>query len=465
MKYHKISDEFLSQLRAIVPEAAIKSHLDVLQAHSRDYTEDLCFLPEIVVFPTTAKEVADIAGLCNQHLIPLTTRGAGTGLSGGCLPVYGGVVLAMSAMNNILEIDTNNMQARLQPGVVNQDLKNAVEAFGMYYPPDPASLGSCYMGGNVAHASGGPRAVKYGTTKDYILNLQVALPSGELIWTGANTLKNSTGYNLTQLMIGSEGTLGIVTEIVVKLVTKPTRRMLLFTRFANAQDACAFIPALLKKGVVPSALEFMETLAVQIAANELNINVQTDGIEAFVLIEVDGFDENLLMKDCEVIYEVLESYNAMETELAETSAQQESLWKLRRVMGEAVKKYATYKEEDTVVPRFELPRLFAKVKELEKEYGFQSVCYGHAGDGNLHVNILKNNLTEEQWNTELPKAITALFTFCKEVGGTISGEHGIGLVQKNYLPIVYTQSHINLFAGIKAVFDPNNILNPGKIFA
>ncbi|MCK9481478.1 MAG: FAD-binding protein [Bacteroidia bacterium] len=464
MQYHKVTEQHISELKAFINTEQIIVEENKVKPYGSDYTEDFYFPPELVVLPTKAEEVAQILAYCNKNLLPVTPRGAGTGLSGGSLPIFGGISLSLEKMNRIVEIDLHNLQARVQPGVINQTLREEVEKLGLFYPPDPASKGSCFLGGNVAHASGGPRAVKYGTTKDYVLNLQIALPSGELIWTGADTLKFSTGYNLTQLMVGSEGTLGIVTEIVFKLIPLPSHRMLMLTRFAKAANACTFIPEMMRQGITPSAMEFMESKAMQIASKATGIAVATEGIEAFVLIELDGDNPDVLMSQCEQVYSVLEQFGAGETELADTAEQQDKFWKLRRIMGEAVKQSSVYKEEDTVVPRYALPTLFARVKELELKYGFESVCYGHAGDGNLHVNILKNSLSDTLWQEMIPKAITELFLTCKELGGTISGEHGIGLVQKEYMPIVYSPVHIALMKGIKKAFDPNGILNPGKIF-
>lgn len=465
MQYTKFQTSHLSEIRALLPNLLILTENESLIPYGSDYTEDLVFLPDAVAFPSTTEEVSQILQYCNNHRIAITPRGAGTGLSGGSLPVFGGISLSLSKMNAILDIDTKNMQARVQPGVINQVLRDAVEEKGLFYPPDPASLGSCFLGGNIAHSSGGPRAVKYGTTKDYILNLKVVLADGEILWTGANTLKNSTGYNLTQLMVGSEGTLGVITEIVVKLIPKPLCKLLLLTRFAKAEDACAFIPDLFLKGITPSAMEFMETDAVELAKKATQIEINTKGLEAFVLIELDGRSMDTLFQEAEIVYETLEKFNADLTEIADTHDTMERWWKLRRSMGEVVKQSSVYKEEDTVVPRFALPALFRKVKELETMYGFKSICYGHAGDGNLHVNILKNDLTDNEWNTIIPEAIKALFTFCVEVGGTISGEHGIGWVQKPYIGIALPQVHIELMKGIKKVYDPHYILNPGKIYA
>lgn len=433
--------------------------------YGRDYTEDLVYYPEVVVKPANTKQVADILSLCDTERIPVTPRGAGTGLSGGSLPVYGGVSLSMERFNKILDIDERNFQATVEPGVINEEFQQAVKAKGLFYPPDPASKGSCFLGGNIAHSSGGPKAVKYGVTKDYVLNLEVVLPNGEVIWTGANVLKNSTGYNLTQLMVGSEGTLGVVTKIVFKLLALPQQNLLMLAQFKDAEKACAAVAEVLRSGVTPSALEFMERNGVEISAKQLQVAFDfKEGIEAYLLIEVDGNNMDLLMNDCEKINEVLERFDCQEVLFADTADHKENLWKIRRAIGETVKAHSTYKEEDTVVPRAELPKLLKGVKQIGVKYGFESVCYGHAGDGNLHVNILKGNMTDDQWNNGLDTGIREIFRLCKDLGGTISGEHGIGLVQKEFMDIPFGEYQLNLMRSIKKVFDPNEILNPGKMF-
>ena len=464
MEYKSIHTRDIDFFCDLLGKESVYWDSKLCEPYGKDYTEDLFFLPEVVLFPDSESAVSQIAAYCNERSIPLTPRGAGTGLSGGSLPVNGGVSVSLEKMNRILEIDTLNFQARVQPGVINAVLKEAVSEYGLMYPPDPASLGSSFLGGNVAHASGGPSAIKYGTTANYILNLRVVLASGEVIQTGANTLKNSTGYNLTQLMVGSEGTLGIVTEIVCKLIPKPRHKLLLLARFSTAELACEVVPKLLLEGITPSALEFMELSAMLYSMEFTGISIDCSNTEAFILIELDGNNIDLLQLQAEEVYQVLEKWGAGEIDYAETSEQQEKIWKLRRAMGEAVKSQSAYKEEDIVVPRYALPQIYHKVKELEKKYGFESVSYGHAGDGNLHVNILKSNLSSAQWNHELPIAIRELFESCKQLGGTLSGEHGIGWVQKPYMDIMFPPSHLNLFKEIKKVFDPKGILNPGKIF-
>jgi glycolate oxidase len=437
-----------------------------LTEYGHDETEDLCFLPDLVAKPETPEEVAAILRYCNTNNIAVTPSGARTGLSGGSLPIHKGIALSMERFNRILNIDEKNHQVITEPGVITQVLQNAVKEKGLFYPPDPASKGSCFIGGNVSENSGGPKAVKYGVTKDYVLNLEVVLPTGEIIWTGANVLKNATGYNLTQLIVGSEGTLAVITKIVLRLIPHPTNDLLMLVPFFDAEKACEAVAALFRAGITPSGLEFMERDALtwtQAFTNDFTIEVK-ENHAAHLLIEVDGFDLDALMLECEKIMTVLESFETDELLFAENEAQKNSLWSLRRKVGEAVKSQSIYKEEDTVVPRYELPALLRHVKTIGNKYGLHSVCYGHAGDGNLHVNIIKGELTDEQWENDLPKAIREIFTEVVKLGGTLSGEHGIGLVQQPYMDIAFPEISLNIMRSIKDVFDPNGILNPGKIF-
>ncbi len=439
---------------------------DAMVKYSHDETEDLTFFPELILYPKTTTEVAKIMSYCNDNLIPVTPSGARTGLSGGALATHGGIILSMERFNKILQVDTDNLQVTTEPGVITQVIQEKVKEFGLFYPPDPASKGSCFIGGNISENSGGPKAVKYGVTADYVLNLEVVLPNGKVIWTGANVLKNATGYNLTQLIVGSEGTLGIVTKIVLKLLPHPTIDKLMLVPFFDAEKACEAVAELFKAGIIPSGLEFLEKDALVYTLShfpEINLPV-SENHQAHLLIELDGFDEDSIMKDVEKIISVLENYPIDEILFAESEAQKNELWSIRRKVGEAVKSFSIYKEEDTVVPRYALPQLLKGVKSIGKEYGFKSVCYGHAGDGNLHINILKGDLSDEFWNNELHEAITEIFKLTCSLGGTISGEHGIGLVQKRYMPIAFTDIQLSLMRSIKKLFDPNTILNPGKIF-
>ena len=402
--------------------------------------------------------------VCNKQNIPVTACGARTGLSGGSIP-YMGVALSVENLNKIILIDKENLQATVESGVINQNFKSEVEKLGLFYPPDPASLGSCMLGGNVAENSGGPKALKYGVTRDYVLNLEVVLADGSIIWTGANVLKNATGYSVTDLIIGSEGTLAVITKIVFKLIALPPKSATMLIPFKSAEDACKSVSIIFNSGIVPCALEFMERDALLLAVEySQNTIIVEDDEKAHLLIEVDGDNMNSIFSVFENISKLLSQFNLGEIKIAETHKEKEKIWKLRRLVGEAVKKHSIYKEEDTVVPRFQLPKLLLGVKEIGKKYNFRSICYGHAGDGNLHVNILKENNSDEFWNNNVKLAIREIFKLTKFLGGTISGEHGIGLVQKEYLDIVFGKKMISLHKEIKKVFDPNGILNPGKIF-
>ncbi|MCC6600581.1 MAG: FAD-binding protein [Crocinitomicaceae bacterium] len=461
-----LSAKFIAELEEVFSSDTLFFHPEEIEKFSRDQTEDLVFPPEVVVKPNTVEEVSRLMQCCNRHGVPVTPVAARTGLSGGALCVNGGVALSMERFNRILSIDENNGQVLTEPAVITQVLMEECAKKGWYYAPDPASRGSCSIGGNIAENSGGPRAVKYGVTKDFVLNLEVVLPSGKVIWTGANTLKNATGYNLTQLMVGSEGTLGVMTKAVLKLLPLPKHNLLMLVPFSSAEKACEAVSAIFKAGITPSALEFMERDAIIHTLQyvpDVQLPVGPD-VQAHLLVEVDGNHLEILMKDCELITEVLTQFDCGEILFAEDNAQKNQLWKLRRKAGEAVKAHSVYKEEDTVVPRYELPRLLKGVKVIGKKYGFRSVCYGHAGDGNLHVNILKDDLSDEEWTSQLPEAIREIFELTVSLGGTLSGEHGIGWVQKNYMDIAFPHLQIELMHSIKAIFDPNNILNPGKIF-
>lgn len=463
----KLNPKVISALQKILGDEAVVLEPEAKKAYDHDYTEDLHYMPDAVLIPKTAEEVAEVLACCNENNIPVTVRGAGTGLSGGALAVEGGVILSMEKLNAILEIDEANFQATVEPGVITQVFQEALAQKALFYPPDPASKGSCFIGGNLAENSGGPKAVKYGVTKDYVLNLQVALADGSLIWTGANVLKNSTGLNLTQLMVGSEGTLGVITKAVFRLLPLPTKDLLMLVPFRKAAAACEAVAAIFSLGIIPSGLEFMERDALAFAkkyVSGIELEIEDD-IEAHLLIELDGNDVDTLMQEAESIYGLLEGFNCGEILIADSQAQKDKLWKLRRSLGEAVKVNSIYKEEDTVVKRAALPKLLLGVKEIGRKYGFQSVCYGHAGDGNLHVNILKGSMSDEMWNgAHLKEGIREIFTLCKQLGGTISGEHGIGLVQREYMDIMFSEREMNLQKNIKKVFDPNGILNPGKIW-
>lgn len=463
--FSTITPEILDKFTHIVGSENIFQDTLLIERYAHDETEDLIFYPEVVVKPNTPEQISGLLKICNEYNIPVTPRGGGTGLSGGALAIYGGLLIAMERFNKIIQIDERNLQATVEPGVITEELINAVAERNLLYPVDPSSKGSCFIGGNIAHSSGGPRVVKYGTIREYVLNLEVVLPSGDIIWTGSNTLKYASGYNITQLMIGAEGTLGIITKAVLKLIARPSTNVLMLASFSGNEQACSAVSAIFRAGIVPSALEFMERKGVEwvIDYDRIPFDLK-DGVEAFLLIEVDGNSIDTLYAECERINGVLEENGCTEVLLADTAGQKADLWRIRRVMPLSIKSNSIYKEEDTVVPRAELPKLFHGIKEIGKKYGFQSICYGHAGDGNLHVNILRGSMNDTDWDTKLKVGIREIFELTVALGGTISGEHGIGFVQREFMPIKFSNLHLELMRNIKRVFDPKGILNPGKIF-
>ena len=466
MATHHITPAIIDQFKEIVGEQYLLNDAENINKYGRDETENLFYAPEVIVKPKTPQEISALLKICNQHLIPVTPRGAGTGLTGGALPNFGGLVISMERFNSILEIDERNLQVTTEPGVITEVLQNTVKEKGLFYPPDPASKGSCFIGGNISENSGGPKAVKYGVVKDYVLNLEVVLPTGEIIWTGSNVLKNATGYNITQLIVGSEGTLGIVTKIVLRLIPHPKYDLLLLAPFYSLEKASEAVSAIFRAGITPSAMELMEIESIKLASKmcESTAIPITDNLAAHLIIEVDGNNLDVLMNEMEAISEVLSNFEVGELYFADDAQQKNELWKIRRKANEASVAAGYTIEEDTVVPRAELPKLIKGVKALGEENGFKVVCYGHAGDGNLHIRINHPTIKKSFESDAMKNILTSLFELVKKLGGTISGEHGIGLIQKSYMPVMFDKVTLELMSGIKKTFDPNNILNPGKIF-
>lgn len=464
MNFRPVTPELIRQLEEIVGHEYVRADAESLALHSQDETEDLRFLPEVVVRPVETSQVSRIMALASTAVVPVTPRGGGTGLSGGALPVHGGICLSMDRFNRIVSIDRKNFQAVVEPGVTTQRFQEELEPLGLFYPPDPSSRGTCQLGGNLAECAGGPRAVKYGVTKDYVLGLEAVLPSGEVINTGAAVLKNVTGYNLTQLLIGSEGTLAVITRILFRLIPLPGLRKVVLVPFASLEDAATAVAAIFQEGITPSALEFMERAAVKAAEDRLGKKWPNGEAGAQLLVEVDGTHEAVLADDIERIAAVVERCGAADVLLADDRQKVEDIWALRRSIGESVKAISAYKEEDTVVPRANLPALVKGVQEIARRYGITAICYGHAGDGNVHVNILKEKMDDATWETNLDSAVREIFRLTVSLGGTISGEHGIGYSQRPYLPIALSPVELRLMRDIKRAFDPNGILNPGKIF-
>lgn len=461
MKYKVLTDQDIKFFKEVVTEKYVL--ISDFESYSFDATENLQFYPDIVLKPGTAEEVSKIVKYCNQNLLPITPRGAGTGLAGGALAVNGGVVLSMERLNKILEIDENNFQVQLEAGVINYDLQQALSEVNLFYPPDPSSWQSSFIGGNIGTNAGGPKAVKYGVTSNYVLNLEVVLPNGETIWTGANTLKNSTGLNLTQLFVGSEGTLGIITKAVLKVIPKPGKEISLLIPFRDLYQACEAVSAIFKAGINPSTLEFMEQRAIDATIDflkEVNIPVEF-GIQAHLLVSIDDNIESELQKCIEVV----SKFDVGEILFAENQVEKDRIWQVRRKVAEVVKLNGYTLEQDTVVPRAELAKLVAAMHKLADENNFKVVCYGHAGDGNLHIRINHPKFKNSYQIPEIQIILKQLFSIVKDLGGTISGEHGIGLTQKPYLPIVFSKANLELQKTIKKAIDPKNIMNPDKLFS
>ncbi|MGA7617647.1 MAG: FAD-linked oxidase C-terminal domain-containing protein [Thermoanaerobaculia bacterium] len=463
MSESRITPEVIAKLRDALGDDSVVTSAEELRPFASDYTEDLVFMPEVAALPRTTAEVQAMVRIAYEHRIPLTPRAGGTGLSGGALPVRGGILFSCHRMNSIVEIDRENLVGVVEPGVITQVFQEEVEKVGLFYPPDPASRGSCTLGGNVAENAGGPRAVKYGVTKDYVLGAEAVLPDGSLIRTGGKLYKDVSGYNLTQLLVGSEGTLAILTKLYMKLIPWPPHRKVLLASFSSLEAAANAVVAIFARGVQPSACELMEQDAVMCAVRQLGKEWPNSAAAAHLLLEADGHSEQRVDDEAMLMGEACFEAEAEDVLMAEDAPRMREIWALRRCIGEAVKSINIYKEEDTVVPRNRIPELIRGVKEIAGRHGLMTICYGHAGDGNIHCNIIKT-VSDEQWRDALPGAIREIFVLTAKLGGQVSGEHGIGWVQKDYLPITQGSAEIALMRRIKDVFDPEGILNPGKIF-
>jgi glycolate oxidase len=425
----------------------------LLQGHAADF----------VVIPADTRQVADVAALCNLHRIPLVVRGAGTGYTGGAVPTQGGVLLSMERLNRILEIDEANLLAVVEPNVITGELQRAVERVGLFYPPDPASLEKSAIGGNVAECAGGPRAFKYGTTKRYVLGLEAVLPTGEIIETGSKAVKNVVGYDVTQLLVGSEGTLAIITKIVLRLIPKPPAHATILGLFENIDAAVTAVSALIRRRAVPAAIELIDADSLDAVHEYLGQKVVPREANAALIIEVDG-SASAVEDEIARVAEGCEEGGAVGIVRAATSSEREQIWSLRRQLSLALRATGLLKiNHDVVVPRGRVPNLFAAVAALKRDHRLRIACFGHAGDGNIHVNIMvKRDDVAERERARV--AERELFERVVALEGSISGEHGIGFAKASYLGIELSDVEIALMKRIKRAFDPNGILNPGKIF-
>jgi glycolate oxidase len=461
----KLNSAVVDALRQIVGEDNVLLSAEQIEPYTHDEVVGLRAVPEIVVRATSAQQVSDIFQLAQRERVPVTPRGAGYGLSGGAVPTQGGIVLSLEKMRRILEIDKQNMMITVEPGVITGDIHRAVEAEGLFYPPDPASLDSCTIGGNIAEGAGGPRAVKYGVTKHYVCGLEAVLPSGQMITCGGKLVKNVTGYDLIQLLIGSEGTLAVVTKIVLRLLPLPKVQVDLLVPFDDFQAAADTVSDIIAHHILPTTIEFMEQDSVLAVERLTGKQSPHHDAQAHLLIQLDGNRQEAVDADMEVVGDLCLRHGARDVLVAKDRPTRDRLWDARRKIIDALNHESPANHmEDVVVPRAEIPALLAGIKAIGRRHGLRMVCFGHAGDGNVHVNVLKDAIPDKPWEALMPTVSGELYRLCLSLGGTITGEHGIGATRRRYLPLALDETQIELMRQIRQVFDPNGILNPGKIF-
>lgn len=429
--------------------------------HSYDATQE-SFLPDAVVYASSTEQISQIMKIACENNIPVLPRGAGSGFTGGTLPVQGGIVLVLTKMDKVLKIDTENLVAEVEPGVITAELQRQVEKLGLFYPPDPASKEFSTLGGNVAECAGGPRCVKYGVTKDYVLGLEVVTPQGDIIFTGGRTLKNVVGYDLTKLFVGSEGTLGIITKIILKLLPKPEAKKTMLVQFESIDGAASAVSAIVGAKIIPTTLEFMDKSTIGCIRDASTISLP-GSCEAVLIIEVDG-DKSELDSQVERIMKVIEPLGVVDTRIASTEEESEEIWSVRRIVSPSLKKVNPDKfNEDIVVPRSKVPDMIRALEAISSKYNVPIVNFGHAGDGNIHVNVMVD-LEEEGMSETIEKVLDEIFDSAVSLGGAISGEHGIGTSKAKYMGVGLNEATLNTMKLIKVALDPQNVLNPGKVF-
>ena len=463
--YRPVTEEIITALRQIAGEASVLVGDEALEPYAHDETVGLRADPEVAVKVTSAEQVSRVLSLAQRERIPVTPRGAGYGLSGGAVALHGGIVLSTEKMNRILEIDHKNLMVTVEPGVITGDLHRAVEEEGLFYPPDPASLDSCTIGGNVSEGAGGPRAVKYGITKDYVTGLEAVLPSGQIVTMGGKLVKDVTGYNLIQLLIGSEGTLAVVTKIILRLIPLPKVQVDLLVPFDDFQAAADTVSAIIAHRILPTTIEFMEQDSMLAVERLLEKPVPFSDAAAQLLIQLDGNLQEAVEAEMEIVGDLCLEHGARDVLVAQDRPTRERLWEARRLIIDALNQESPVNHmEDVVVPRARILPLLQGIREIGKRHGVRIVSFGHAGDGNVHVNILKDRIADAEWDVLLPAVTEEIYRLSLSLGGAITGEHGIGATRKQYLPLALDEAQISLMRQIREAFDPNRILNPGKIF-
>jgi len=463
--YKRVSTETVKALQRIVGESNVLVGDEEIDPYTHDEVVGLRAVPEVVVKATSAEQISEIFRLAQRERVPVTPRGAGMGLSGGAVPVCGGIVLSLEKMNRILEIDKENLMITVEPGVITGDIHRAVEAEGLFYPPDPASLDSCTIGGNIAEGAGGPRAVKYGVTKDYVCGLEAVLPSGEIITCGGKLVKNVTGYNLIQLLIGSEGTLAVVTKIILRLLPLPKVQVDLLVPYDDFQEAANTVSDIIAHRILPTTIEFMERDSILAVERLLGKEVPHHDAEAHLLIQLDGNRREAVDADFEVVGELCLEHGARDVLVARDRPTRDRLWEARRMIIEALNHESPINHmEDVVVPRAEIPPLLRGIKSIAERHKVRIINFGHAGDGNVHVNVLKDDIPDDRWEALVPAVAEELYRLALSLGGMITGEHGVGATRRKYLPLALDKAQIEVMRRIRVAFDPHHILNPGKIF-
>jgi glycolate oxidase len=456
-----MDEQIVQELISIVGKENVSTAVADKITHSYDATQER-HLPDVVVYAETTEEVSRVVKLANRWKIPVLPRGAGSGFTGGTLPVHGGIVLVLTKMDRIIDIDTENLTAEVEPGVVTAELQRQVEKLGLFYPPDPASKEFSTLGGNVAECAGGPRCVKYGVTKDYVLGLEVVTPTGDIIRTGGRTLKNVVGYDLTKLFVGSEGTLGIATKIILKLIPKPAAKKTMLVQFETIDGAAKSVSAIIGAKIIPTTLEFMDAATINCIRGVSSIPLP-ENCRAILIIEVDG-DAQMLDRQVENILTIIKPFGILHTRIAETDEDSEEIWGVRRIVSPSLRKINPDKfNEDIVVPRSKVPDMIRALEKISTDYNVPIVNFGHAGDGNIHVNVMVD-LKEKGMAAKIEKVMEEVFGAAIKLRGAISGEHGIGTSKAKYLSMELDVATITYMQRIKAALDPNNILNPGKIF-
>lgn len=465
MTYASLTQSDLAFFESVMP-GRVFSGQDILTDYDHDeMTEYGHFRPEAVLQALTAEEVSKVLAYCNEHCIAVTPRGAGTGLCGGCVAIHGGIVITTEKMKRVLEVDTENMTATVEPGVLLMEFPKSLEGTGLFYPPDPGEK-TATMGGNAMTNAGGMRAVRYGVTRDYILGMQVVLADGSIIEIGGKNVKTSSGYSLLHLMIGSEGTLGILTRLTVKLVPEPAVTCSLLVPFPDLDSCIGAVPHVLRLGVNPTAVEFMEREVIGCAETYLGKQFPDTAADAYLLIRLDRQHANEIQPAADALVDLLLSLGAKDVLMADTEERLSSLWDARGAFLEAIKgSTSTMDECDVVVPRKLIPDFVRKMREIGEKEAIRIRVFGHAGDGNLHIYVCRDELPEPVWKEKIARVMDFLYAAAKSLGGNVSGEHGIGHAKRPYLRSSVGDRQMDLMRGIKAVFDPNGILNPGKVIS